>query len=388
MRLLINLSDQKLGYALSSYLTKEGIDNKLESHADTDWGSANYGVMGCKIWVIDEDHFNDAKTIAEQFLADPTHKRYYNNPAPPKPSTPLTFKTVAAKAKATKPPVKIEPMGKLTSFLIILCTVIYFFSELSSPVLEKGIPANLPATPFVMPAIYKGMLFDYPFAFDIIDKIINAYGENALLTPADLPPEGQVLLQQFYNTPYWTGIYDAVLEAHQQGTPIQIKAPLFEKIRQGEVWRLLTPCLLHGNILHLLFNMLWLAVLGRQMENRLSLGKYAAFMIIVGVLSNTAQYLMGGANFLGISGILTGMLAFVWIRQRKAAWEGYRLEQGTLGFIAFFVLLMFAIQLAAFVAQFFYGMHFSPAIANTAHLSGALVGYLLGKTRFFSWTTP
>ena len=42
--------------------------------------------------------------------------------------------------------------------------------------------------------------------------------------------------------------------------------PLFEKIRQGELWRLFTPCILHRDFLHILFNMIWVWILVKQIE--------------------------------------------------------------------------------------------------------------------------
>lgn len=385
MRLLTSLNDQKQGLALSAYLTSKGFENKLETVPNTDWGSTDYGLSQYKIWIIDEDHFNEAKEIAKEFNDAPDDSRYSHLAkveAPPSPT--FTFKTT--REPAEKRAALREPMGNLTFYLLILCTLLLFFSEVSAPVLEKMPPENLPLTPFLMPQLYKDMMFDYPEAWEILDKVINAYGANSLQTPESLPPEAQVLLQKFHNTPYWKGFYDLFMDAHRNpGTPLAINAPLFEKERQGEVWRLFTPCLLHADILHLLFNMLWLAILGRQMEFRLGKPRYLLFIVAVAIVSNTAQYLMGGANFLGFSGVITGMLAFIWVRRRSAAWEGYQLQPGTIGFITFFILLMFAIQLASFIAEYYYGYLLAPSIANTAHLTGALVGYLLGKMRFFSW---
>ena len=40
----------------------------------------------------------------------------------------------------------------------------------------------------------------------------------------------------------------------------------FHEIKNGQIWRIFTPSLLHGGILHLLFNILWLMVLGGMIE--------------------------------------------------------------------------------------------------------------------------
>src|SRR5262249_19576251 len=54
----------------------------------------------------------------------------------------------------------------------------------------------------------------------------------------------------------------------------------FPEIRAGEVWRLVTPIFLHGGLLHLLFNMLWLYQLGGQIETQES-SRYIAVMVLV-----------------------------------------------------------------------------------------------------------
>jgi len=51
-------------------------------------------------------------------------------------------------------------------------------------------------------------------------------------------------------------------------------------IAQGEWWRLLTSTLLHGSILHLLFNMYALYWLGPQLERSLGHVRFAALYIL------------------------------------------------------------------------------------------------------------
>ena len=84
--------------------------------------------------------------------------------------------------------------------------------------------------------------------------------------------------------------------------------------------------------------MIWLAVLGRQMELRLGGFRYLLFILITGIISNIVQYMMSGPNFLGYSGILCAMLSFIWVRQKKAAWEGYVLQDSTMGFMLLFLI--------------------------------------------------
>ena len=279
-------------------------------------------------------------------------------------------------------------MGAVTFYIILLCTLLFVYTEMTTPIVTHP-PQDLPLTPFYSAPLKKDLLYDYPHAYEILDKLANVYGREKLQNPSDLPPEGIYLLQEFEKTPYWKGYYDIFLAYMKKTKPnLAPDAPLFEKIHEGEFWRVFSPALLHYDIFHILFNMIWLVILGKQIEQRLGVVKYIIFILITGIFSNTAQYLMGGSNFLGFSGILCAMLTFIWARQRAAAWEGYFLQPSTMGFMAFFILIMFFLQFSSFFIELYWNQVLSPGIANTAHLSGALCGYLLGKLNIFHWNNP
>ncbi len=194
------------------------------------------------------------------------------------------------------------------------------------------------------------------------------------------------LLQQINRSSFWPGYYTILVKngwaAAKQGLR---QYPTFEKIREGQFWRFFSPCLLHGDLFHLLFNMLWLNVLGKQLEQRLKPLRYIIFILIIAIVSNTAQYLMSGPNFIGFSGILCGMLAFIWVRQKMAAWEGYQIDRLTFIFMLIFIMGMAAIQIVSFFFEKSFEWNFSSNIANMAHLIGGFTGYLLGRLNFFSW---
>lgn len=385
MRLISTLPNQEQAYALSSYLHQQNIENQLEIITNSDWGNSDYGTVTCRIWIVEEDQFEDAMKIAEEFQQNPQDPRFQSKEKRVfiQPKSPQEVEPLIVENKEFKP-IERQPMGPITLYLLIICSLLLMFSGSSAPEI-KSLPKNIPASPLVLSPLEKELLYDYPKAFEIIDTLVKEYGYESLETPNTLPEKGKNLLIQYSHTPYWQGIYKKIVDRISDQTPLQWNTPLFEKIRQGQVWRIFTPALMHANIFHLFFNMLWLIVLGQQMERKLGKGRYLLFIFLTAIFSNTAQYLMSGSNFLGFSGVLSGMIGFIWIRQKRAAWEGYLLEKSTMGFIFVFILLMFGLQVISFFLEIFYKVPMSIGVGNTSHLSGALLGILLGRLNYFAW---
>ena len=378
MRLIHTFKDPLAAEKFSQFLEKEGIENKLESVGNRDWGSPDYGDLLTHVWIIDEDQLDAALRYQEQFTNNPTDPLF--NSAAKNTSMPkISFASPPSRKK-----IQDKGLGPITLYLLISCVLIFLYGEFTSPPIKAPLPP-LPLTPLYSSPIEKMMMYDYPHAYDYIDKLAAAYGNDKLQNLEDVPAAGQVLLQQYQKTSYWQGYYDKFV-AYFQGVenPWNIDAPLFEKIRAGEIWRIITPAFLHQNVFHLFFNMLWVLVLGKILEEKLGMVRFIIFILITAAVSNTAQYLMSGANFVGISGVICAMLGFIWARQQKAPWEGYILSPGVLSFMLFFIVAMVAIQTFSFFSEVYFKQTFVPGIANTAHVSGALIGYLLGRLKVFS----
>jgi len=392
MRLIGILNDPKLAKNFSNFLSQQNIENQLELITNTDWGSHEYGSQQCKIWIVDEDQMEVAYDWLEKFQQDPQNPIFQTSehkladflePVQNQIKTaPLKFAKISQTAASRW---EKQTMGTLTFYVLLACCLIFMMEAFTTPTVTYT-QSLLPYVPALSSPVKKELMYDYPKAFEYIDKIIKAYGIEKLQNPATLPSEGLFFLKEFWATPYWHGIYEKiVLHFKNPQQPWGFDAPLFEKVKEGQVWRLFTPCLLHADIFHLFFNMIWLVVLGKQIEQRTSAWRYILFIVIAALVSNVAQYLMSGINFIGISGVLCAMLSFIWIRQKSTAWEGYQLQGATMGFMMFFIFMMAALQIGSFFLEIFTQKSLSIGIANTAHITGLACGYCFGKTNFFSW---
>jgi len=137
------------------------------------------------------------------------------------------------------------------------------------------------------------------------------------------------------------------------------------EVRQGQVWRLLSPILLHFSFLHILFNMLWLRDLGTMMERRLGSWQLLLIITVVGVLSNVAQYFLNCPGFGGMSGVVYGLLGYVWMRGRFDPGSGFFLHPSTAMMMLIWLVLGYT--------------HFLPVqMANTVHLVGLICGVVWG----------
>lgn len=139
--------------------------------------------------------------------------------------------------------------------------------------------------------------------------------------------------------------------------------PDSQAILSGQPWRLITPIFIHFGIMHFVFNMLWVWDLGRLIEARKGAGFYLLFVVLVGALSNSAEFLLTrSALFGGMSGVVYGLFAYVWIRGRYDRDFGVGLHKTTVHMMLAWFVLCWTGWLGP--------------IANWAHSMGLLAGAL------------
>jgi GlpG protein len=136
------------------------------------------------------------------------------------------------------------------------------------------------------------------------------------------------------------------------------------EVRHGQIWRLFTPMLLHFDIMHIFFNMMWLRDLGSMIEGRQSTLHLAALVVVIAGVSNFAQYVVGGPIFGGMSGVVYGLLGYIWIRGKFDPASGLFLHQTTV----VMMLVWFFLCYTGWIGH----------VANTAHAAGLVIGMAWG----------
>lgn len=166
-----------------------------------------------------------------------------------------------------------------------------------------------------------------------------------------------------------------------------------EEVLAGQVWRLLGYAFLHGGLLHLVFNMLVLYWAGSRLEARYGGTEFLLFYLAAGLFAGVATFLVQVAGvelpfkMLGASGAVTAVLVLYACH--------YPRQQ---------ILLMFVIPMPVWLVVVLYvgldllgalgGGNGRASVAYTAHLGGALFGFVYYKTGIRiasvwpSWPTP
>jgi GlpG protein len=360
MRFIASFSEERQIRDFSSFLKKEGIDYRQESSFDP--ASQRWEQ---RFWIVEENHFEKALHLLEELKKHPSIA-FSHSSLPEMPSDHFShLETVPVKKKYL-------PYA-LTYFFLFLCVGLFFWSaaERQVQIDQYGrVFAGLSLIP-----LQKTLFFDYPKAFDNIQQEIERFPWHKETQESQVMTQIKGWSEELSQAPYWKGFLD---------TNLKEKPPLFEKIRSGEIWRLFTPALLHQDLLHILFNMAWLWVLGKQIEQRLPRWKMLLALLFIGIVSNLAQYLVSGPFFLGFSGIVMGMIGFIWARERVAPWEGYPLNKTVFLFVFLFLVALIVLELGSIFAHFFWASQMRLQIGNTAHIVGGLTGIGLGYLPFFS----
>lgn len=122
---------------------------------------------------------------------------------------------------------------------------------------------------------------------------------------------------------------------------------------------------MHGGFLHILFNMMALSQIGTILEMSMGERRFLVLYLLLLILTGTATLLIGGASYyLGASAIVMGLFAYLYATLPNHM-EMIRNQ--------LFSVLMINVLIGLV-----------PGISFVGHLSGAIFGYILGKSNIFN----
>ncbi len=152
-------------------------------------------------------------------------------------------------------------------------------------------------------------------------------------------------------------------------TPLQRLTDGLLEIKHGQIWRLVTPILMHErnlrflSFLHLLFNMLWLKDLGTLVEVRRGPWFLIIFVVLAGAISNLCEHAMSVRQFYGMSGVVYALLGYVWMKGKLDPGSGFFLPPSIVSMMLIWLLFGYTSILP---------------MANGAHTFGLVVGMVWG----------
>ena len=140
------------------------------------------------------------------------------------------------------------------------------------------------------------------------------------------------------------------------------------EVRQGQVWRLVSPIFIHFGLMHLAFNLVMTWQLGELLERRFGPVRFSGLVLVLAISSNLAQFYTTGPAFGGLSGVLYGLFGYFWIASKLNPHFGYQINPGAVKMLLiWFVLCWFN----------FFGLLGNVQVANMAHTGGLVMGMAL-----------
>lgn len=290
MRLIGQIRLAKQARCFCDFLQAQGI----ESQCDPD-------EQGYQVWVYDEAQLDQARTLLDNFLADPENPRYQ------------------------------QYQGLRDDFLLRQNKE----NELASRRQFNMRTQWQTSSMFKMGPVSLGLI-----ALSILVALISSLGADK-------------------ESLRWLFITDYQMDGNYLSWN-----PSLQEVSQGQVWRLFTPMFIHFGFMHILFNSMWVKDLGGIIETKHGSTYLLGLVLAFSALSNVAQFYMSGPLFGGMSGVVYGLLGFLWIRGKCDRTYGIILNKQ----VVTMMIVWFFICLTGLVGS----------VANTAHGAGALAGMAWG----------
>jgi GlpG protein len=351
MRWIGSLPSLEQAQRLVRYLAKQGIESAAEKSPDEQ----------CRVWVVKEDQVQAAQAILEAFQKHPDDPQF-DTPEPVRP-----IESLEERASEAEPIRKRIPFRPLTLLIGVVCVVLLLVQQWQEVRFVREVPSAAQVGGVIVP-LQQELMIEVPQGLIAVRDWLVQHPN-----PPE-PPTREELLALRASRPEYSGLW-GTFEQSLGVLPEQPTGPFLPEVRAGQIWRLWTPALLHGGMLHLVFNLLWWFYLARQLECRIGMVRFGLLIGGTAVAANLAQYLASGPDFLGLSGVICGLAGFILIRERKAPWEGYAVPRATLNALVGFVLLAAVAEGLLVLAQAAgHTLALPISFGNTAHIVGGLAG--------------
>lgn len=368
MHIIATVETELQAVQLGARLRAEGIRYSTEL-SRTDRGDR------FDLRLLNPDDLKKAQRIVKGF--EPGLRSYGANVSKDDPIIPKLRLGETTRGKSRRP----RPICVL---LVILCSLFFFIHEVERR--EIAVRENRAHVDMiVMTPIMQWMLIDFPDAYRYLVEFQNSLPQKPTPSFKDITETQRNMLEKMEATPFWGGLYP-LLVAKATGQPSAFHdGPLFEKLRKGQIWRLVSPGLLHDSLLHLFFNMFWLLTVGSLIERRIGSGRLLILTAALLAVTNVSQYFVSGPLVLGFAGAACGYVGFIFARRQVAPWENYRVEPAVFWLFFGYVGILAFVQVILFALTLFRTPAWPMRIDNTAHIIGAAFGYALGRLPAFAW---
>lgn len=136
----------------------------------------------------------------------------------------------------------------------------------------------------------------------------------------------------------------------------------------SQIWRWISPVFLHFGFLHFTFNLLWWWDIASLIERLQGSLRLVYIFLVLSVFSNFTQFIAAGPRFGGLSGVVFGVLGYVWVYGQVRKDYPLQLRPVIMYMMVGWMLIGFSGALDNVVGP----------MANEAHLAGLVTGALLG----------
>jgi membrane associated rhomboid family serine protease len=160
------------------------------------------------------------------------------------------------------------------------------------------------------------------------------------------------------------------LALQPEGSDLLRLLELDKGLGNGEWWRLVSPVLVHGSILHLAFNMYFLYLVGPLVEQLYGSARFLVLYVLTAATASVASFLLGPGPSVGASGALFGLCGVLLVGRalhRPVLQGQQRAIMSQIGFLV--------------VINLVFGFGFNSLggnVDNFAHLGGLAGGLWLG----------